>query len=299
MIECIPNFSDGRNPAVLAKIVAAIQQAGGTLLNYSADADHNRSVVTFVATPELVEDCAFAAIYTAATLIDLDQQSGTHPRIGATDVFPLVPLDGVSIAECVAICQQIGARVSQQLGIPIYLYEHAHPQRRTLPEIRRGGYETLKQIIGTDPSRKPDFGPAQLGKAGATVLGVRDFLVAYNIYLNTSDVRVAERIAKAVRYSSGGLRNVRALGMLVGGQAQVSLNLTNPHQTPLHRVLEFIRREAAQHGVTVARSELIGMLPQAALLDSAAWYLQLPELPASQILEWQIQHVLQVGETQI
>ena len=288
LIECIPNFSEARRPEVVEAIVAAITGVPKvSLLNRSSDNDHNRTVVTFAGPPAAVEEAAFRAIQIAAELIDLDRHTGTHPRIGATDVVPFVPLSGVEMVECVLIARRLGERVGRELNIPVYLYEEAasRPDRVNLEDNRRGQYEGLKTEIGTNPDRKPDFGPARLGSAGATVIGARNPLVAYNIYLTTDDVSIARAIAKAMRHSSGGFRFVKALGMLVDGRAQVTMNLTNFRQTPVHRVVEAIRREAARYGVAIHHSELIGLIPGEALMDAAAWYLQLDGFAPEQVLE--------------
>jgi glutamate formiminotransferase/formiminotetrahydrofolate cyclodeaminase len=291
LVECIPNFSEGRRAEVVAAIVAAIQSVPGvSVLDYSSDADHNRSVVTFVGPPEGVEEAAFAAIQTAAGLIDMTRHTGEHPRIGATDVVPFVPIRGVTMADCVAMAGRLGRRVGDELGIPIYLYEAAatRPERENLANLRKGEYEGLREVIKTDPDRAPDFGPSELGTAGATVIGARAPLIAYNIYLNTSDVAAADRIAKAIRHSGGGLRFVKALGMSVEGRAQVSMNLTDYRKTPIHRVQELVRLEAQRYGYDIACSELIGLIPEQALIDAAKWYLQLDLFDEHQILEWQI-----------
>lgn len=288
LIECIPNFSEARRPEVIDQIAAAIQSVPEVkFLDRSSDLDHNRTVLTFAGPPLAVEEAAFRAIRTAAELIDLDQHTGEHPRIGATDVCPFVPLSGVSMQECVEIARRLGQRVGEELGIPVYLYEAAatRPDRVNLENIRRGQYEALKREIETNPERKPDFGPSKLPKAGATVIGARNPLIAYNIYLTTSDVEIAKKIAKAVRHSSGGLRYVKALGLLVEGRAQVSMNLTNFHETPLARVVEFVRREAKRYGAGIHHSELVGLIPQEALVDAAVWYTQLDGFQKEQILE--------------
>jgi glutamate formiminotransferase/formiminotetrahydrofolate cyclodeaminase len=288
LVECIPNFSEARRPEVIDEIVAAITSVPGIhLLDRSSDLDHNRTVITFVGPPQEVEEAAFRAIRTAAQRIDLNQHRGEHPRIGATDVCPFVPLEGVSMEECVAMARRLGERVGRELGIPVYLYEYAatRPDRVNLENIRRGQYEGLKEEIATNPERFPDFGPAQLGPAGATVIGARDPLIAFNVYLTTDDVEIARRIASAIRHSSGGLRYVKALGLFVEGRAQVSMNLTNYLKTPLARVVEMIRREAARYGVAIHHSELIGLIPQRALIDAAVWYLQLDAFQPDQVLE--------------
>ena len=288
MIECIPNFSEGRRPEVVDAIAAAINAVPeATLLDQTLDADHNRSVITFAGPPEAVAEAAFQAVRRAAELIDMTQHSGQHPRVGATDVLPFVPLGGATLDQCVALARSVGQRIGDELGIPVYLYEAAatRPERAALPNLRRGEYEGLREAIVSDPARAPDFGPAHLGTAGATIVGARQPLIAYNIYLNTADVEVAKRIAKAVRGSSGGLRGVRALGMLVEGRAQVSMNLVDFRTTPIHRVVEMVAREAAAYGVLVAESELIGLIPEDALLDAARFYLRLHGMKDEQILE--------------
>jgi glutamate formiminotransferase/formiminotetrahydrofolate cyclodeaminase len=234
-----------------------------------------------------VEEAAFRAIAKAAELIDLNQHTGEHPRIGATDVVPFVPLSGVTMDECVQIAKRLGERVARELNIPVYLYEAAaqRPDRTNLEVIRKGQYEGLKTAIQTDPSRAPDFGPAQLGAAGATVIGARAPLVAFNVYLTSAEVSIAKAIAKAMRQSSGGFRYVKAAGFLVDGHAQVSMNLTDYRQTPLARVVEAIRREAARYGVGIHHSELVGLIPQEALIDAAVWYTQLDQFQPDQILE--------------
>lgn len=288
LIECIPNFSEARRPEVIDKIAAAIQSVAEVkLLDRSSDVDHNRTVLTFAGSPAGVEEAAFLAIKTAAELIDLDAHTGEHPRIGATDVVPFVPLSGASMDECIAIAKRLGERVGRELKIPVYLYEAAatKPERTNLENIRRGQYEGLKKEIESDPNRKPDYGPSQLPKAGATVIGTRNPLIAFNVYLTTDDVNIAKKIAKAVRQSSGGLRYVKGLGLLVDGRAQVSMNLTNFSETPIARVVEFIRREAERYGVGIHHSELVGLIPQEALVDAAVWYTQLDSFSPEQILE--------------
>ncbi|MBK6793068.1 MAG: glutamate formimidoyltransferase [Anaerolineales bacterium] len=288
LIECIPNFSDARRPEVIDQIVAAIQAVGEVkLLDRSSDLDHNRTVLTFAGSAAGVEEAAFRAIQTAASLIDLDQHTGEHPRIGATDVVPFVPLSGASMEECIAIAQRLGERVGKELSIPVYLYESAatKPERTNLENIRKGQYEGLKADVETNPERKPDFGPSKLPKAGATVIGARNPLIAFNVYLTSDDVSIAKKIAKAVRQSSGGLRYVKGLGLLVDGRAQVSMNLTNFRETPIARVVEFIRREAERYGVGIHHSELVGLIPQEALVDAAVWYTQLDAFSPEQILE--------------
>ncbi len=288
LIECVPNFSEGRRPEVVQEIVAAMRAVDGVqVLDAESDADHNRSVVTLVGAPAAVQEAAFRGIQKAAELIDMDAHQGEHPRLGATDVVPFVPISGVLMNECIALAQDLGQRVGEELGIPVYLYERAatRPDRENLEDVRRGEYERLKQEIGQNPDRAPDYGPTELGKAGATVIGARPFLVAFNAYLNTDDVSIAQKIAVTVRNSSGGYRYVKGMGIMVAGQAQVSMNFTNFPRTPLHRVMETIRSEAARYGVAVTHTELVCLVPQQALVDAAQWHLQLDLFDADQILE--------------
>ncbi|HWQ83400.1 MAG TPA: glutamate formimidoyltransferase [Anaerolineales bacterium] len=288
LVECIANFSEARRPEVVEAIRQAIEAtAGVAILDQHSDLDHNRTVLTFVGPPEEIGEAAFRAIARAAELIDLDQHQGEHPRIGASDVVPFVPIQGVTMPECVELARRLGERVGRELEIPVYLYEEAatRPERVNLENIRRGQYEALKLEIATQPEREPDFGPRRVGPAGATVIGARQPLVAFNVYLTSEDVSIAEKIAKAVRNSSGGLRFVKALGLLVEGRAQVSMNLTHFRKTPLARVVELVRREAQRYGVGIHHSELVGLIPQEALVEAARWYLQLDQLEPEQILE--------------
>lgn len=294
LVECIPNFSEGRRAEIVDAIADAVAVVPGVLiLDRSSDPDHNRSVITFVGAPNAVSDAAFQAIAKASQLINLDEHEGQHPRIGAADVVPFVPLKNVGLDECVAIARALGDRVGQELQIPVYLYEAAatRPDRVNLENIRRGNYEGLKVAIQSDPALLPDYGPSQLSTAGAVVIGARPPLIAYNVYLTTDDVEIAHKIAHAVRHSSGGLRFVKALGLLVNGRAQVSMNLTDFAQTPLPRVVELVRREAARYGTAIHHCELIGMIPQMALIDAARWYLQLDQFSPDQILEMRLNEI--------
>jgi len=293
LIECIPNFSEARHPEVIDQIVAAITSVeGARLLDRSSDLDHNRTVLTFAGPPEAVEEAAFRAIKTASELIDLNQHTGAHPRIGATDVCPFVPLSNATMEDCIAIAKRLGQRVGSELSLPVYLYEAAatRPEHANLENIRKGQYEGLKAALSgaegeSDPERRPDFGPSKLGAAGATVIGARNPLIAFNVYLTTDDVGIAKKIAKAIRHSSGGLRYVKGLGLLVDGRAQISMNLTDFHDTPIARVVETIRREAQRYAVAIHHSELVGLIPQEALVDAAVWYTQLDQFDKEQILE--------------
>jgi glutamate formiminotransferase/formiminotetrahydrofolate cyclodeaminase len=299
ILECIPNFSEARRPDVIEAIMSAVTSIlGVTLLDRHSDLDHNRTVLTFIGPPDAVEEAAFRSIAKAAELINLDKHTGEHPRIGATDVVPFVPISGLTMQDCVQIARRLGERVGKELNIPVYLYEEAatRPERTNLENLRHGQYETLKKEMGVKPERDPDFGPNHVGPAGATVIGARQPLIAYNVYLTTDDVSIADKIAKTVRFSSGGLRFVKALGLLVEGRAQISMNLTNFHKTSLPLVVETIRREAARYGVMVHHAELVGLIPQAALVDAAVWYLQLDQFKPEQILEQQLFTTLEPPE---
>lgn len=288
LIECIPNFSEARRPEVVEAIISSILSVPGvSVLDRHSDLDHNRTVVTMVGNPEAVEEAAFKSIRKAQELIDLNQHQGAHPRIGAADVVPFVPIADVSMAQCVEIARRLGKRVGEELLIPVYLYEEAatRPDRQNLENIRKGQFEELKVEIESNVERLPDFGPARLGSAGATVIGARAPLIAFNVYLTTSDPEIAQKIARAVRNSSGGFRYVKGMGVLVDGMAQVSMNLTNFKKTPIFRVVEAVRREAQRYGVEIHHSELVGLIPQAALVDTAVWYTQMDQFEPEQILE--------------
>jgi glutamate formiminotransferase len=299
IVECVPNFSEGRRKEVIDQIAEAIAAVPNAyVLDVQSDADHNRTVVTFAGEPEVVEEAAFRGIEKAAELIDMNRHQGEHPRLGAADVVPFVPIENVTMEDCVAIARRLGERVGRELDIPVYLYEKAatRPERRNLAEVRRGEYEGIKAEIATRPEREPDFGPRHVGKAGATAIGARSPLIAFNVYLGTDDVEVAKAIARAVRHSSGGLRYVKALGLLVKGQAQVSMNLTDYRRTPVHRVVEMIRREAERYGVAVVESELIGLIPNEALVEAAEFYLQMgSSFSSHQILETRLADFIQQG----
>jgi len=288
LVECVPNFSEARRPDVVDAIIQAIKAVPGVhVLDHHSDLDHNRTVITYIGSPVAVEEAAFQGIAKAAQLIDLNFHSGEHPRIGAADVVPFIPINQVTMPECVEMARRLGKRVGQDLNIPVYLYENAatRPERQNLENIRQGQFEGLKAEIAVNPERFPDFGPRELGPAGATVIGARQPLIAFNVYLNTNDVSIAQKIAKSIRHSSGGLRNIKAMGVMVESRAQVSMNLTNFRQTPVARVIEMIRSEAAHYGVGILRSELVGLIPRDALVQAAKWYLQLDDLEPTQILE--------------
>jgi glutamate formiminotransferase/formiminotetrahydrofolate cyclodeaminase len=288
LVECIANFSEGRRLPVIDAIQQAIAGVPGALvLDRHSDIDHNRTVITFVGAPDAALEAAFSAIRKAAELIDLDQHTGEHPRIGATDVVPFVPLSGCTLEDCVALARRLGERVAGELEIPVYFYEAAatRPERTNLENLRRGQYEGLKLAIESDPDRAPDLGPKRLGKAGATVIGARAPLIAYNIYLTSDDVSIAKKIAAAIRQSSGGLPHVKALGMLVEGRAQVSINMTDYTRTPVAVIVEAVRREAQRRGVKIHHTEVVGLIPQAALIEAARTYLQLDPFRPEQVLE--------------
>ncbi len=291
IVECVPNFSEGRRPEVMDQIVNTIKSVNGiSMLDREMDVDHNRAVVSFVGEPEAVLEAAFKAVKRASELIDLTKHQGEHPRIGATDVVPFVPISGVDQDECVELAKRLGKRIADELSIPVYLYELAatRPDRTDLGIIRKGEFEGLRTAIKSDPDRAPDFGRPELHEtAGATVVGVRAPLIAYNVNLATRDVNVAERIAKAIRFRSGGFRYAKALGFDVKekGCVQVSINMTDYTRTPLYRVFETVKREAQRYGVNVLESEIVGLVPQGALNACTRFYLQLNDFKRDQILE--------------
>src|SRR5437879_4083688 len=288
LVECVPNFSEGRDRAKVDAIVEAMKLDGVYLLDREMDADHNRCVITLVGEREPIQEAAIRGVGKAAELIDLTQHQGAHPRMGAADVVPFIPIDGVTIEDCVAMARNVGEQIWKRYQVPVYLYEAAAqiPERQNLENIRRGQFEGIRAEIATNPARKPDVGDARVHPtAGATVVGARKFLVAYNVFLNTPDVDIAKKIAKAVRYSSGGLRFVKGAGFLVRGQAQVSMNLTDADQTPVARVFEYVKREAARYGVTPTSTEIVGLIPKKALEDAAEWFLQVENFNSSLILE--------------
>ena len=288
LIESVPNFSEGRDPAKVDAIAEAMRADGVYLLDRHMDADHNRSVITLAGSREALMEAVLRGIGKAAELIDLTRHRGVHPRLGATDVVPFVPIEGVTLEDCAQMARQVGAQVWQRYRIPVYLYESAatRPERVQLENLRRGQFEGLRDEIATNPDRMPDFGePRVHPTAGATVIGARKFLVAYNIFLNTSDVEIARKIARTVRFSSGGLPFVKAMGVLVRGLAQLSMNLTDTDQTPIARVFELVSSEAARHGVAVLSSEIVGLVPKKALEDAAGLFLQVENFDSSIILE--------------
>jgi glutamate formiminotransferase len=288
LVECVPNFSEGRDTAKVDAIVEAMKIPGVYLLDREMDSDHNRCVITLVGEREAIQEAAIRGVGRAAELIDLNHHQGAHPRMGSSDVVPFIPIDGVTIEDCVAMAKHVGAEIFKRFSVPVYLYEAAatRPERQNLENIRRGQFEGIRDDIATNPARLPDFGAARVHpSAGATVVGARKPLIAYNVFLNTPDVDIAKKIAKAVRFSSGGLRFVKGAGFLVRGMAQVSMNLTDFEQTPIHRVFEFVKREAARYGVTPVSSEIVGLIPKLALEQAAEWFLQVESFDSSLILE--------------
>lgn len=291
LIECVPNFSEGRRPEVVQAIVEAVQSvADVVILDTEMDADHNRSVLTFVASKEGVAEAALRAVGKAAELIDLTQHQGAHPRIGATDVLPFIPIGGVTVEECVALSRRVGEQIWRRFKIPVYFYEAAasSPDRVNLENIRRGQFEGLREEVKRNPDRLPDIGEAALHPtAGATVVGSRKFLIAYNINLATSNVAIAKGIAKKIRFSSGGFPFVKAMGVDLKARnlAQVSMNLTDFEQTPIHVVFDAVTREAEAAGTSVVGSEIIGLVPKKALEITAEHFLKIENFNAGMILE--------------
>jgi glutamate formiminotransferase len=297
LVECVPNVSEGRDREVIAAMAEAIRSVPNVfLLDVQSDPDHHRSVFTFVGEPEAVAEAVFRLFEAALPRIDLRRHRGEHPRMGAVDVVPFVPVRGVTIADCVELAKKVGEEIWRRFRVPAYLYGEAatRPERADLSEIRKGEFEGFFEKI-KDPKWQPDFGEPEVHPtAGVTAVGAREFLIAFNVNLGTSDLRVAKEIAKAVRFSSGGLRYVKALGMELKerGIVQVSMNLTNFRKTPLPRVLELVRREAARFGVPVVGTEIVGLIPEEALVQVAEYYLQLEKFSLGQVLERRIEEAL-------
>jgi glutamate formiminotransferase len=294
IIECVPNISEGRRPEVVARCVAACRVAGVTVLDHSSDASHNRSVITLVGDAPGLRQAILALFDEAVAAIDLRTHTGEHPRVGAVDVVPFIPIDEVDMAACVALAKEVGAAVAARTGVPVFLYEEAAsaPGRRNLEDIRRGEFEGLAAKLAR-PEWAPDFGPAAPhASAGATVIGARMPLIAYNINLATDRLDVAKKIAAAIRFSSGGYRFVKAMGVELGDRhlVQVSMNLTHYEKTPVFRVFDTVTREAARHGVSVLESEIVGLVPANALFAVAAHYLQLHNFSPDQVLENRLRH---------
>jgi glutamate formiminotransferase / formiminotetrahydrofolate cyclodeaminase len=302
LIECVPNFSEGRDAAVIAAIRGAIAAVEGVvILDVSSDPSHNRTVITFVAPVEAAAEAAFAGMREAVQRIDLTAHQGEHPRIGATDVVPFIPLEGATMEDCIALARSLGERAARELGVPVYLYERAatRSDRENLADVRRGEFEGLRSEIETNPARKPDFGAAMVHPtAGATAVGARPFLVAYNVYLGPKEnLPVAKEVAKALRHSSGGLRYVKGLGLEVDGQAQVSMNLVDIDKTPLFRAFDMVKMEAEAHGVSPTWSEIVGLVPEKALFDTAARHIRLRNFTPEMVLERKVRGAVAGGES--
>jgi glutamate formiminotransferase len=299
LIECIPNVSEGRRREVVDEIAAAVQGVSGVrLLDVHSDGDHHRSVFTFAGLGDAVAEAAFRLAEASVARIDLEKHRGTHPRIGALDVLPFVPLQSASMADCVVLAHRVGQRIADRLGIPVYYYAEAalRPERRLLANIRRGEYEELRHRI-SDAAWVPDAGPARIGPAGATAVGARPPLIAFNVHLHTGDIAAARAIARAVRESNGGLAGVQALGLPTSRPdiVQVSMNVTRPAEMPLHVVVAFVREQARIRGLEVAESELVGLMPATVALAASAVALGLPELRAEQVIELALRDGLNPG----
>lgn len=296
LIECVPNFSEGRDENVVRRIVSAMALDGVSLLDYSLDRDHNRSVVTIAGKPAAVQEAAICAAGMAAELIDLTAQRGVHPRIGAADVIPFVPLRNISLQQCAMIARQAGEEIWRRYAVPCYFYEAAasRPDRLALEDVRRGQFEGLREAVRNQPARRPDVGGPELHPtAGACAIGARKFLIAYNLFLDTSDVAVARAIAREIRAAGGGLSGVKALGLLVEGHAQVSINITDFTRTGVGEVYEMVKRKAAERGAAPMRGELIGLLPEAAYERDSEWVRLLNQFdPERKILERRLSHPL-------
>ena len=286
------NFSEGRRKPVIDALAAAVSANPDVhVLDVHSDVDHNRSVLSSAGPPQALVDSLFAGIRCAAQRIDMGAHEGQHPRFGAADVIPLVPLRGVAMERCSALARTLGLRVGQELQLPVYLYAASarRPRNEKLVDVRRGGYEGLRAVIERDERRRPDYGPARMGSAGAVAIGARDVLIAFNVWLTTTDIRIAQRIARRIRASGGGLAGVQALGMLVGGRAQVSMNLTDYRRTGLAQIMAALRHEATREVVALHGSELVGLIPQAAVDAAAGCDLLLRRPIEGQILEHRLQ----------
>lgn len=291
LVECVPNFSEGRNRGVVDQIVGAISSVDNVhILDVEMDENHNRSVVSFTVPPEYAVEAAFKGIEAAARLIDMRKHSGEHPRFGSADVIPFVPVEGVTIKECVELALKLGERVGSELSIPVYMYGEAarNESRRNLEEIRSKSFqfEELKHSIG-EPKWRPDFGPSIVGSSGASIIGARNYLIAYNVNLNTQDMSIGKKIAKALRAKDGGFTYVKSLAFYLEDkkQVQISMNLTNFRMTPVHRAFEMVKLEASRYGVSVVESEIVGLVPLEALVESARFYLHLNQFSTEQVLE--------------
>jgi glutamate formiminotransferase/formiminotetrahydrofolate cyclodeaminase len=303
LIECVPNFSEGRDPAKVDAIVSAMSAVTGVyVLDRELDADHHRCVVTLAGEPEAVAEAALRGVGKAMELIDLNVHTGAHPRVGAADVIPFIPIHGVTIEDCVALARRVGKEIWARYRIPVFFYEAAatRPDRTNLENVRRGQFEGLRDELKRNHDRQPDIGEPKLHPtAGVTVVGARKFLIAYNVNLNTSDVGIANKIAKAIRFSSGGLRYVKSMGVELKARnlAQVSINLTDFEQTPMHRVYEMVKREAARYGAIPVGSEIVGLIPKKAIEMAADYFLQVENFSPEQIFENKLESALTGGST--
>src|SRR5438874_3789239 len=298
LIECVPNFSEGRDSAKVDALVGAMSGVPGVyVLDREMDADHNRSVITLAGEPDAVAEAALLGVGKALELIDLTKHTGAHPRVGAADVVPFIPIDGVTIEDCVALARRVGKEIWTRYRIPVFFYEAAatRPERVNLENVRRGQFEGLREEMKKNLDRQPDVGePKVHPTAGVTVVGARKFLIAYNVNLNTSDVGIANKIAKAIRFSSGGLRYVKSMGVELKARnlAQVSINLTDFEQTPMHRVYEMVKREAERYGTVPVGSEIVGLIPKKAIEMAADFFLQLEDFSPAQVFENRLQAAL-------
>lgn len=296
IIECVPNFSEGTNAAKVSKIVASMQVEGVRLLDWSLDAAHNRSVVTIAGTPSAVMAAAVRSVGKAAELIDLTRQNGVHPRIGAADVVPFIPVSGISLAECAVLARQAGLMIWRTYGVPVYFYgaAAARPDRVQLEDVRKGQFEGLRDAVRRDVARRPDIGGPELhDTAGATAVGARSFLIAYNVHLKSPDITAARAIARDIRASGGGLHGVKALGVLANGRAQVSMNITDFRVTPMRRIHTRVMELAQRHGAVIEDGELIGLIPQEAYEPDAEWVRQIPNFdPGLKVLERRLEQPL-------
>jgi len=296
VVECVPNFSEGLDENKVRAIIAAMAIEGVSLLDWSCDADHNRSVVTIAGHPTAVVESALRGVGKAAELIDLSSQQGVHPRIGAADVVPFVPITGISLEQCVLLARQAGIEIWRRYGVPVYFYEAAaaRPDRALLEDVRRGQFEGLRDAVERDAARRPDVGgPSLHPTAGASAVGARRFLIAYNVFLDTGDVAAARAIAREIRASGGGLSGVKALGVVAQGQAQISMNITDFRSTPVAQVYAAVKQKASRHRIKVVRGELIGLVPEAAYEQESDWVRQLDGFdPEEKILERKLGHPL-------
>ena len=299
IVECVPNFSEGRRKEVIEEIVDQVRKRKDVkLLDYSSDPDHNRTDVTFVGEPQAVKSAALDLAIKCVELIDMNKHKGEHPRMGAIDVVPFIPVYNVTMEECVKLAHEFAKEFSEKTGVPCFMYEEAatRPDRKNLADVRRGEFEGLKEAIGKDPDRVPDYGPNRIHPtAGATAVGARFFLIAFNVNLGTSDIEIAKKIARAVRHSSGGYRYVKAMGFEIKerGIVQVSMNLTNYQKTPIFRVFETIKSEAERYGVPIVGSEIVGLVPLEALVMVADHYLRLENFSIDQVLEKRLLEVME------